>query len=385
MTTAPTSPPYALSHHRPAGYGRARLWIGISAVGTVVALAAVALVAGLPARVDAWVGPGLWATVLTLAMYAAVHAVVQFPFDMFGGYLLPVWYSRSRPGILTFLRRLLRGAVVYTTVLFVSLCALLLGGKVGGVWGVITAGAIVAFLLLWGRSAVARTLARLDVDDSSRKSTVVFVSSDDEGFTGGVLGVLRPRRIVLPALWHSSLKPDQLSYARLRRELAGSSGIWWRGRLVALVFILTGLGLLAVVVGPDRLATAGGTIEISLWFTLWSFVGLLTLPTLSRRGVAELDAQVRSAGVSDTLAASTARALDAHQDDEPERPSLIETIFHPIPSTRNREEPVAQPAVGAWDSARTALFLGLCGGGLLGRAVHCNCGRPALWVFLPTD
>ena len=354
------------SDGRVPGYGRARLWVGITAVGSIVTLATGALVAGLPAAVDTLVSPGLGSTLPALAAYAAAHAAIQLPFDLFGGYLLPAQYGRSGHGRLIFLGRLLRGVVVYAGVVFVGLVALLAGGRVGGVWGAVAAGAVLSFLLLWRRLAVARSIARLGVEPSADPLSDVVVSSDDEGFTGGVLGVVRPRQSVLPARWQSSLTPQQLAYVRLRRQLAGTSGTWRRGRALAL-------------------GTAGGTVELSLWFTLWSFVGLLILPTVSRRGVAELDTYAHSAGVSEALAKATARALDAHQDDEPQRPALVETIFHPIPSVENRDESAARHTLGAWDAARTAVYLGLAGGGLLGRAVHCNCGRPALWAFLPVD
>ena len=320
-----------------------------------------------------------------MAAYAAAHAAIQLPFDLFGGYLLPAQYGRSGHGRLIFLGRLLRGVVVYAGVVFVGLVALLAGGRVGGVWGAVAAGAVLSFLLLWRRLAVARSIARLGVEPSADPLSDVVVSSDDEGFTGGVLGVVRPRQSVLPARWQSSLTPQQLAYVRLRRQLAGTSGTWRRGRALALAFTLSGIALSATMVGSDRLGTAGGTVELSLWFTLWSFVGLLILPTVSRRGVAELDTYAHSAGVSEALAKATARALDAHQDDEPQRPALVETIFHPIPSVENRDESAARHTLGAWDAARTAVYLGLAGGGLLGRAVHCNCGRPALWAFLPVD
>ncbi len=384
MSTAPliTNAP---SDDRVPGYGRARLWVGITAVGSIVTLATGALVSGLPAAVDKLVSPGLGSTLLALAAYAASHAAIQLPFDLFGGYLLPVWYGRSGHGRRTFLGRLLRGAVVYAGVVFVCLVALLAGGRLGDVWGVVAAGAVLSFLLLWRRMTVARSLARLGVESSADPLSDLVVSSDDEGFTGGVLGVVRPRLIVIPARWQSSLTPAQLAYVRLRRQLAGTSGTWRRGRALALAFTLLGIGLSAAMVGPDRLGTAGGTVELSLWFTLWSFVGLLILPTVSRRGVAELDTYAHSAGVSETLAKATARALDAHQDDEPQRPALVEAIFHPIPSVQNRDEATARHTLGAWDAARTAVYLGLAGGGLLGRAVHCNCGRPALWAFLPVD
>jgi hypothetical protein len=370
---------------RVPGYGRARLWIGISAVGTVVTLTAWALVARVPAAVDAWVGSGLGASLLVMSGYAATHALVQLPFDVFGGHLLPTWYGRSERGLGRFVGTLLRGVVVYAAVLTTSLCALLVGGRIAGVPGTMAAGAGVTWSLLSGRWLLARALARLEVGPPDGSDAAVFAGSDDAGFAGGVLGVLAPRRMVFPARWHSSLTPEQLSYAQLRRELARSSGTWWRGRIVALAFTLAGLGVAAVATGAEHLGTAGGTIELSLWFTGWSFLGLLTLPTLSRRGVAEVDASARATGVPQAVADSTARAIDADQDDEPQRAPLVEAIFHPIPSVQNRAAATGNAAPGAWDAARTAVYLGLSGGGLLGRAVHCNCGRPALWAFLPLD
>ena len=69
------------------------------------------------------------------------------------------------------------------------------------------------------------------------------------------------------------------------------------------------------------------------------------------------------------------------------------TVFHPIPSVEARLERMrssggARPLAGrlaGWHAARMALYLSWAGLGLLGRAVHCNCGRPDAWVFLPSD
>ncbi|MEM9791141.1 MAG: hypothetical protein AAF842_12145, partial [Planctomycetota bacterium] len=122
-------------------------------------------------------------------------------------------------------------------------------------------------------------------------------------------------------------------------------------------------------------------------FTLWSFLGLLTLPTLSRRAVAQLDRSLLDEGFPPETLAATSRTLNAMQDGEPARPGAVEAIFHPIPSLANRvATPAALPSrFAAWDAARTAVYLSAAGLGLLGRAVHCNAGKPALWVFLPTD
>ena len=182
------------------------------------------------------------------------------------------------------------------------------------------------------------------------------------------------------------LGSEGLQVALRRRCLAVLTGSWRRGRLLALLFTLTGVTTAALLVGPDRLGTAAGTIELSLWFTLWSFVGLLTLPTLSRRGVAEVDERLLSEGHPREAVEKAVRLLDDLQDGERDRPPLIETIFHPVPSVNQRlHGPHAHGAIGYWDAARTSVYLSLAGLGLLGRAVHCNCGRPALWVFLPAD
>ena len=110
------------------------------------------------------------------------------------------------------------------------------------------------------------------------------------------------------------------------------------------------------------------------------------MPTLSRRGVIEIDERVQSEGYTSLLMRANTERLDRLQDGEPMRPSLVETIFHPVPSVENRlEGPRSHKVVGFWDAARTSIYLSVAGIGLLGRAVHCNCGRPALWVFLPTD
>jgi len=248
-------------------------------------------------------------------------------------------------------------------------------------------------VLLRGRVALASSMASLDLTPSgpqaasaSNRSPVVMADSPDEGFTGAVVGVFRPRFHLIPAKWQQVLGTDELEVALNRRSAAVKTGSWRRGRLLALLFTITGLTVAAVAVGPARLGTVAGTVELSLWFTLWSFLGLLTLPTLSRRGVVEVDQRLRSEGCSWETMEKTARALDDLQDGERDRPALVEFIFHPVPSVNARlRGPHAHGRHGYWDAARTAVFLGLAGLGLLGRAVHCNCGRPSLWVFLPAD
>jgi Zn-dependent protease with chaperone function len=132
--------------------------------------------------------------------------------------------------------------------------------------------------------------------------------------------------------------------------------------------------------------TVPALVTTSLWFTLASFLGLLVLPTPSRAGVHEADLAVRDSTAPEVLDRLLVR-LDRLQDDEPSRSRAVETIFHPVPSVASRRRRLREGrrVRGCWHAARMALPLSWAGLGLLGRAVHCNCGRPALWVMLPGD
>lgn len=374
-------------------YGRARLWLGISAVGTIVLLCIFGLVLGLPHRIQQHVDPALSGHLLALLAFILVYAAVQLPFDLLGGYFLPKRYGRPHPSLGRYLVELGRGILAQGTLFFLVAALLLLAGIAGGITGTVVVGMIIMVFLLLARVGLASLIAQLELTPSApstsssrRDLPVVMVQSPDECFTGGLVGLFRPRYNLLPEKWREVLGRDGFQLVMSRRCLAVETGSWWRGRFVALLFTITGLILASWLVGPNRLGTAGGTIELSLWFSLWSFLGLLTLPTLSRRGVIEIDDRVRAQGISATLIRKTVRLLDDLQGGEHDRSGLVETIFHPIPSIRNRlDGPRSHGVHGYWDVARTSIYLSLSSLGLLGRAVHCNCGKPALWVFLPSD
>ena len=377
------------------GYGRARLWLGMTGVGSFVVLAGTATVLGLPATLLPSSDAALSHQVAGLLAFVAAYAVLHLPLDIMGGYLLPRSFRRAHPKLPAFVLGLVRGVAVHAAVLGAIAIGLLLAGRAAGVAGVVLAAAAAMLLLLRGRVAVGSAEAPLELTPSTpvlheepgvSVVPTFMAESDDEGFTGAIVGTLRPRFLLVPMRWRETLDPEAFAVAVRRRQQAIKTGGWRRGRLVAIGFTLAGVALAAVVVGSERLATAEGVVSLSLLFTLWSFLGLLVLPTPSRRGVADVDRSLLAAGCSRATMERTIELLDDLQDRERARPPVIETIFHPVPSVESRlRGPHAPGARGAWDAARTAVYLSSAGLGLLGRAVHCNCGRPALWAFLPID
>lgn len=377
-----------------SGYGRARLWLGISAVGTIVSAAATALALDLPAKALRGLDPSLSGQLLMVGAFLAIYAALQTPFDVLGGYVLPRRFGRVHPPFLKFVGTLLRGIAVHSMMLALISGCLLFAGRSFGTSGAIIASMSLSIVLLLTRGPLSRLIAQLQrasMDPALQEASglsIPFerVASDDEGFTGGFIGVFRPRRVLMPEHWLRAIGQPGFAIMLRRRQAAIQSGSWRRGRFLAVAFTWLGAAAAGLIVGSERLGTAAGVIEMSLIFTLWSFVGLLILPTLSRAGVAEIDAVLRRSELDGTLLDETVQRLDQLQDAETERPSGVEMIFHPVPSVENRiEGPSTHHARGFLDAARSAVFLSASGLGLLGRAVHCNCGRPALWVFLPSD
>jgi hypothetical protein len=213
---------------------------------------------------------------------------------------------------------------------------------------------------------------------------VIAVRHRDVGFTGGIVGFGKSARIVIPQAWLQTLSRDELATAIARRAVAVQSGSYSRGLAIAFGWNLIGFGLCTQLPGAGVTSVAA-LVTAFCGFTLWSFFGLLVLPTLSRNASLHIDGILGRKGTPKILIWDTAFSLDQMQDSEPHRSKWIETIFHPIPnvSSRNRRQPNSK--LVAWNVARTTLFFSWACFGMLSRAVHCNVGRPELWTMLPTD
>ena len=384
---------------RPMSYARARLFLGIGGVGTMVVLAGAVLALELPHRLLGDVTPSMAGSVLGLAAALAVYLVVSLPFDLAGGYVLPRYFGRPSPLLGQFWAGWARGAAVHAATMLVSLTLLLAAGRTGGrTLVLLTLVALMGGLLLlqeWlarltghlRRTPIDLTIARDLVQGwGLQVPPVVSLAHTDPAFVGGVVGLPGCERIVLPAGWHTGLPAEAIAVQLARRVGVMRTGSRLRGVALAMIWNVVGFGLASY--GPGAGVTSAASLVATVaGFTLWSFIGLLLLPTASRPGVMAADTFARAVGVPEPWLGRTAHLIDRLQDDEPERSRLVETVFHPIPSVNNRlaHRPARQDRWGAWQGARVALFLSWAGGGLLARAVHCNAGRPELWVLLPGD
>jgi hypothetical protein len=370
-------------------YARARLWLGITGVGSLVLLSLIALFFRVPARLLPVNEQPIAQDALALAAVLLTYAMVQAPFDLFGGHILPTEYGRSRAPFRQFFARWFRGVVAHGAILLGIGLILLLAARTGGFGGTMAAFVAVTVLLLAGQDIMAAILGASYERQEARQPgspPVVLARESASYFTGGIVGLPGLERIVIPARWQEIFSPEQRAVVVLRRVGVVRTGSRLRG--LALAFVVNAVGFAAACGLGGGTSTVAGLVTTSLWFTLWQFLCLLVLPSPSQGGVFEADAFARRNGVSEETLTTIIRTLDQDQDDEPARPSGVERIFHPLPSVERRVAALPHPervAPGAWHAARMAIYLSWAGMSFLSRAVHCNSGRPDVWVFLPSD
>lgn len=385
-------------------YARARLWLGISGVGFWVTLASTLLLTQPPLFSDS--STSLADDLKALGFLLGLYVLFSAPFDWLGGFALPRRFARPTPALPVFIGQWLRGVLCQSLVLLAAGLTLLTAGRVGGRWGATLAALLVMVVLLAAQGWLARFIGGLRTTAAGLKpyeqwlarwgvklpaSTVLEVT--DPAFVGGFVGWPGREQLVLPASWlQQKAGLPALSVEAVATQIARRIGVVERGSRrrgvwLALLWNVTGFALATTLPGAGA-TNSGELLMTACGFTLWSFLGLLTLPSFSRPGVFEGDFFAAQHGISRVALESTAATLDQWQDDEPSRSPWIETIFHPIPSVQSRLQQLAtqrdEPR-GAWQAARVALFLSWGCFGFLSRAVHCNSGRPELWVLFPGD
>lgn len=306
--------------------------------------------------------------------------VVQSIFDFIGGaVLMPSGFSASRQSIVL----LVRGVLVHTFLLCtVGLLSFGSFKLLKGFYLSIAASSLGLFLC---RLHILRIVSGVQVrDETIFGSTVLNVDSVDPSFTGGIRGIGSSAIVLLPTRWKADLTDTQFKTVLERRLWEIESFFPMRSFLIVLFWNLLGCGIGSVSLGmPDRSPEAALLLQ-GCWMTVWAFLGLLLLPTVSRSSVFAADRAASSRG---TDVADWIRLFPSITGEDGNARKMIQRIFYPIPSTEERlrqlNDRSLYPTLG--NVARTNLFLSLGTMTLLGRCVHCNVGRPELWVYPPSD
>ncbi|MGF1571654.1 MAG: hypothetical protein ACFCU1_01120 [Sumerlaeia bacterium] len=393
----------------PKTYGRARLFLGISGVGLFVLVSIIAIWNHWPQYFLSGLGANFQDEIKGLVAFIVVYVLISLPLDFLGGYFVPRWYGRRSSGIGPFIVAWSRGVLVHSSALLLIALAILQAGKIGGMSLAFVVVFFVMIFLLLVQKNVARYVgeikpSRVNLSETKKllhswgirsMPPLSVYASKDEGFTGGISGFPGQECIIIPRLWIKKFDSETLALLVARRVALIKHSGRTKGAVVGFGWNLLGFATAGFLIPGAGVESVAELTTLSLGFTVWSFLGLLILPSLSRYGVFSADRYATSYDDGNRLERAI-RLLDRLQDDEPKRPVLVETIFHPLPSVESRLKRIAQlkkhpknhrlgNQVKPWNAARSSLYLSWGGLGLLSRAVHCNVGRPDLWVFLPVD
>jgi hypothetical protein len=368
-------------------------------VGTIVVVSLLSLLLRIPVRLLSTGKDGVGMDIGQLAVVLFVYACLNGPFDFLGGYILPKKYGRTTVRFPEFLRGWLRGVLLHSLVLMFVALALLNAARTGGFPLVLGAFLGINIGLLVMQTFLAKivgltsyqrpeteSFALVPGQPGQKRPEILLAVNTASYFTGGITGLPGQESILLPERWLKAFSPEQREAILLRRVGVLRNGSRTRGLLLAMGWNLVGFCLAYLLSG--HVASIADLVTFSLWFTLWNFLGLLVLPRPSQNGVFGGDAFALQHGVEKQELYTIIQQLDRDQDDEYSRSPGVETYFHPLPSVERRvallDKGVAQEN-GAWHAARMAIYLSWAGVSFLSRAVHCNCGRPDVWVFLPCD
>ncbi len=364
--------------------GKARLFTGISCVGTLVVLASAALYFDVTGFVFPTIPTRPAQEFFSFVLFFVTIAGVQFTFDFVGGVLTPAACESVTPTLSAWFRSWSRSVLFQTLFYSVTFFFYLqIGRAVGGV-SLIAVFATLQVMLLSGQELIWQ-ITTANKSEISRGMTS-FVQHSDQRFAGGITGLPGFESILIPEGWKHRLQPSYVKLLVARRQAAVEKGLRLQGIVLAMIWNISSFAM-AIVVSGGAVQSVADLISVFFWFLLLSFLGLLVLPTFNRRGVFALDRQLASKFSALELQQAILDVDDMTEQD-PNRSVSEESVFQPIPCPERRNtvlESGHAPTVGPWNVARTALFLSWAFGGPLARAVHCNVGRPELWAILPTD
>lgn len=367
-------------------YAQARLWLGISSIGFQVVLAATALLLAVPQRLIPQLTAGLGSDTLAAVVIFLLLAAMQLPFDVFGGYLLPNRFTSSQQDPQTFASAMVRGVAIQVFIFSTTFLLYQRLGQAAGPLAVVCAFVVIQWLLIAAQSRLAGWVGGFRLTQEGGPACPVLASGRDEGFTGGIAGLPGSAKVIVPVAWTDGWSGRVRDAAIRRREIIIASGLHGRG-----VFAAVGWNamLLAIALSlPGGGSTSLTTLTTSLlYYSLLSFGGLMLLPSFSRSAVFAADRLS-----ADQIGLPLTQELVAISSDVPEgelsRSVQHESIFHPLPCEQRRLDALTSPGPSRgrlWNVARMSLYGSWAFGGPLSRSVHCNIGRPELWVLLPSD
>ena len=206
------------------------------------------------------------------------------------------------------------------------------------------------------------------------------LNCSENTFTGGIVCGFNKNIQIIPESWVAS---SYLEIECYRRNYLINKKIVLSSFLYVVFWNLLGV-LLGEILGIYSSENFGVSIVcLSCWMTIWSFLALLLMPRLSHSIVYAADSfanNYNSIHIKKWIQ-RFAQLVDENGNENP----ILQSIFYPIPSADDRINSLGTSISFCFGNiSRQNLFLSWGVLNLSCRSVHCNIGRPVLWVFPPS-
>ena len=236
---------------------------------------------------------------------------------------------------------------------------------------------------VFARRNLLHLIGGVSITESTHGGKTLIAEITDPAFTGGIVGFGTRAASLFPKRWLRSLHDEELATESIRRQWQIDRGLPDRA-----VFLVLGWNLFGAAIGSfafrlTERRPADALFGYAWWMTLWAFGSLLVLPSLSRQSVFAADRAASDAGHDPR--GWIARFPSIVGEDGGSN-AVVQAVVYPVPSAERRLLALAASPVRfvPGNLARNNLYYSWSTLTLLGRAVHCNVGRPALWVFPPS-
>jgi len=380
----PSSQEVPLSFPALHAYPKKRLALGMTSVGLIVCLAAWVWLTGYNGKFLSDLQERGWPEISALLVVVLLHGVLMFPLDWLGGARLPRQYQLDyRITRMNYVKAVIwHGGIWFATISLIHQA-----GALAGLPGALLALLSIMALGIAFQGTLALRIGSFRMGFQEPTQGIIpthALHSEDPAFSGGITGLPGKERLVIPAKWQTTLGTDAWKICMERRNQIHHQGLRNQGLIGAILWNLIGFVLAATLAGFPQQGMRS-TLDLVCLSTLWHFLGLLMLPSWSQRATHHLDYVMQSQSHRETLFGDWLMKVNDLVEGEKARKPWVEKIFHPTPSVVNRIKQARRYRWAPWHIARMMLYLSWLNGGLLSRSVHCNIGRPNLWVMTPTD
>lgn len=312
-------------------------------------------------------------SLLSVFLFYAIYILFQFPFDILGANL-----TGENNFNKYWLLQWLVGSVLQFGIWGSLTCFIYLFSFYGGIT-LATFLLLISLPFLQGYFSVLINKKNSIGNTGNSNGNLLILDSNEKSFTGGVVfQFFRKINIISKAIYSSEYYSVELQ----RRSTAFN--VLLKTNITLILWNLIGVltGEFFNIYDSDRIELK--ILYLSSWMTIWSFISLILFTRLSHNHIYACDRT--AANDNKALLIKWIKFYPSIVGENGHQNQIKQSVFYPVPRIENRIESLNRSSsfINLGNLTRQNLFISWAVLNLSARSVHCNVGRPLLWVLPPS-